>query len=256
MKYTALIVDDEPNARAYLTELVDANASLQLCGTCASGNEALEFCKTLEPDILFLDIQMPGKNGIATAQALMNKKIASVVVFTTAYDQYAIQAFEVEAIGYLLKPFSKEQFSSAVTRAIAMRKTLKKTQFSEQLNQLFEQHHSSTPAVITEFVVVEKGLEIRIGCKQIDYLISSSEYVEIHTQSRKYLKRLTLEQLAKQLPPRFLRVHRSIIINRDHVRKWSYLNNGTYTFQFQNGVTLKSARSYQKAIREVLSKDH
>ncbi|MEQ8241575.1 MAG: response regulator transcription factor [Cyclobacteriaceae bacterium] len=253
MKYTALIVDDEPNAREYLTELVGREVSLEICGTCATGNEAIAFCETLEPDLIFLDIEMPGRSGIETAQVLSNKKLSSIIIFTTAYDQYAIQAFEVAAIGYLLKPFSEEQFSVTVKRAIYMKGIAKKAHFQDRMSHLFERFDQSTPTTIREFILYEKGLEVRVPTEAVEYLIADSEYVEIHTKSRKYLKRLALALLAKQLPSAFVRVHRSIIINHHYVITWSYLNNGTYSFDFQNGTSLKSSRSYKEAVQMMLS---
>jgi DNA-binding LytR/AlgR family response regulator len=253
MKYTALIVDDEPHARAYLVELVSQNKSLELCGTCNTGNEALEFCQTLQPDIIFLDIQMPGKGGIETAKAMMHKNCTSVIIFTTAYDQYAIQAFEVEAIGYLLKPFSTEQFTHTIKRAIALKESTKRVQFDQRMNQVFQRYNQASTNSINEFIIHEKGLEIRVTTDEIIYIISDSEYVSLHVKSRKYLKRLNLKMLARQLPSSFLRIHRSTIINRAHVHKWNYLNNGTYSFDFDNEVTLKSSRSYQQVIQQVLT---
>tara|TARA_R110001592_G_scaffold63230_1_gene193563 strand:+ start:2158 stop:2928 length:771 start_codon:yes stop_codon:yes gene_type:complete len=253
MKYTVLIVDDEPNAREYLKALISENKELELCGTCTTGNEAIEFCKTLQPDFIFLDIQMPGKSGIATAQVLHAKKTPPIIVFTTAYDQYAIQAFEVEAIGYLLKPFSIDQFTNTVKKAIAQKETTKKAQFNDRMNQLFEKYDETSPASITEFIIYEKGLETRLDIEDIEYIVSDSEYVNLHTKSRKYLKRLTLEMLTRQLPPYFIRIHRSIIINSARMTGWSYLNNGTYSFRFSDGEKLKSSRSYQKAIQGALS---
>jgi two-component system LytT family response regulator len=121
------------------------------------------------------------------------------------------------------------------------------------MQRLFDSYERKETSTITAFNIIEKGLEICVQAEAIEYLIADSEYVAIHSRSRKYLKRLTLELLAKQLPQPFIRIHRSIIINRNLLRSWKYLNNGTYSFHFSNDVTLKSSRSYQQAVQAMLS---
>jgi two-component system LytT family response regulator len=252
MKHTVLIVDDEPNARDYLKVLVENDDTVVLCGVCKSGNEVIEFCKTIIPDIIFIDIQMPGNNGIDTAQVLMKLKGPPVIVFVTAFDQYAIQAFEVEAIGYLLKPFSKEQFAQHLARAVSTSTIKQKVAFNERMQSLFEQYAHPSPAILSELLIQEKGLEIRIPVDQIQYILSDSEYVTLYTKTRRYLKRLALKLLEKQLPSSFMRIHRSTIINKRLIVSWKYLNNGTFSFEFENKETQTSSRSYQQIIRKAV----
>ncbi|MFY0606773.1 MAG: response regulator transcription factor [Cyclobacteriaceae bacterium] len=253
MNYTVLIVDDEPNAREYLKHLLSTQSSANLIGECSTGNEAIAFCETLQPDIIFLDIQMPGKNGLETAQRILSKGKASIIIFTTAFDQYAIQAFEVEALGYLLKPFSEDQFKKSLKRAMDICDAQKKSTYRDRIGSLVERIAKPSTHTIDEFIIYERGLETNVSIKEILYINSDSEYVTIHTISKKYLKRLSLKILERQLPKQFLRIHRSSIINMKMVKDWKYLNNGTYQFLFENGNVVTSSRSYGERIKEILS---
>ena len=252
MKYSVLIADDEPHARDYLRQLVEGAEHLDLKGVCESGTAVLKFCKTFTPQIILLDIQMPGLNGVETARQLMAQDSPPVIVFTTAFDQYAIEAFEVAALAYLLKPFSKAQWEQAMLRARAWVDTHQKAQFDLQMQALFERYQGSQSSHLEYFDIKEKGLVHRVLCGDILYIVSDSEYVRLHTARQYWLQRTALELLDQQLSPSFLRIHRSYIINRDKVMNWQYLNNGTYRFEMADGQELKSSRSYQQFIREVL----
>lgn len=253
MNYTALIVDDEPNARDYLEGLIYEEPCIKLVGTCRSGNDALKFCATLQPDIIFLDIQMPGINGIETAKRLINKNLTSVIIFTTAFDQYAIKAFEVEAIGYLLKPFTSGQFKEHLHRAVKWVETKQKAQFKERINQLYEHFARGSSDKIREFYIKDKGLEFAIPVNDILYITSDSEYVKINTvKNKSYLLRGTLSLIAKQLPLNFMQIHRSAIINKEFVKEWKYLKNNTFSFKMRDKKQLTSSRSFQNDITKWL----
>lgn len=253
MKYTLLLADDEPHARAFLSEIIDSDDSLELIGTCVNGSEVVKFCKTLMPDILLLDIQMPGKNGIDTAHEVSKMENPPLIIFTTAYDQYAIEAFEVFAFGYLLKPFSKQQFFSTIEKAKVQCDQKGRSQFADQMEQLYQRFKKGSATTLEEFEVKEKGLIKRIKTEDINYLSADSEYVQIHTNKEKYMYRASLSQLIDQLPDSFLRIHRSYIINKKHLSTWKYLNNSTYRFHLSNGTELVSSRSYQSEIQQHLA---
>ena len=140
MTYTVLVVDDEPHARRFLSSMLKKDSSFQLLGECANGKEAINFCKTQTPDIIFLDIQMPGMTGLEVAFQL--RKINSLIIFSTAYDQYAIQAFEVEALDYLIKPFTDKRFNEVLNRAKDMIELNQRKVFSERVERLFKNFQS------------------------------------------------------------------------------------------------------------------
>lgn len=253
MKYTLLIADDEPNAREYLADLVKDNPDIELIGQCESGNAVLNFCQNLLPDILLLDIQMPGLNGIETARKLLRFNPYPVIVFTTAFDQYAINAFEVEAVGYLLKPFDLERFQKALNQAVKQVEMREKAQFKDRLQKLYSHFKKEKTSGLTEFVIHQKGLVQSIATQDILFIAADSEYVQLHTLKQHWLYRSSLTLLNQQLSAHFLRIHRSYIINLAQVEAWAYLNNGTFRFQFSNGQNLISSRSFKASIQEALS---
>lgn len=250
--YTALVVDDEPHARRFLSELLKKDSSIQLLDECSNGREAVNFCKTQTPDIIFLDIQMPGMTGMDAAFQL--RKSTSLIVFCTAYDQYAIQAFEVEALDYLTKPFTEKRFNEVIRRAKEMIELNQRKVFSERIERLFKSYNQSSSPNLTEITILNKGLEERIPVSQILYIEASSVYVIIHTKRKQYIYRTTLELLDSQLPGEFIRIHRSFIINSSFIVKSKYLNNNTFSFEMSNDKVLKSSRTYKKAIADFLVK--
>ncbi|MEP1096015.1 MAG: LytTR family DNA-binding domain-containing protein [Cyclobacteriaceae bacterium] len=252
--YTVLVVDDEPHARRFLSALLEKNDAFHLLGECANGREAINFCKTQVPDIIFLDIQMPGMTGIEVAYQL--RKTESLVIFSTAYDQYAIQAFEVEALDYLIKPYTDKRFNEVLKRAKEMIDLNQRRAFSQRVERLFQSFNRSSSPSLTEIIILNKGLEERIPVTDILYIESSSVYVIIHTKRKQFIYRTTLELLTTQLPKGFMRIHRSFIINDAFVRRSKYLNNNTFSFEMANDKVLKSSRTYKKAVAEFLGSNN
>jgi two-component system, LytTR family, response regulator len=253
MKYSVLIADDESNARNYLSRVVDEYEQFQLLGAKSNGLEVVKYCQTLMPDVLLLDIEMPGLNGIDTARKIMKMNSKCLIIFTTAYNQYAISAFEIEAIGYLLKPFSKEEFSKVADRSVQILETREKANFNDQIERLWEKMRKPNPIHLSVIEIKNRGFVEKIKVDDIQYIQSSSEYVELVTASEKHLYRISLDQLSEQLPPFFHRIHRSFIINNNYVKRCQYLNNGTFQFQFEKHDSLTSSRSYQEDIQEFRS---
>ncbi len=252
ISYTVLVVDDEPHARRFLSTLLEKDKSMHLLAECSNGREAINFCKTQTPDIIFLDIQMPGMTGMDVAYQL--RKTDSLIIFSTAYDQYAIQAFEVEALDYLIKPFTNKRFEEVLARAKKMIEMNQRNVFSQRVERLYKSYNQSSSPKITEIVILNKGLEDRIPVTDILYIESSSVYVIIHTKRKQYIYRIALETLSSQLPKNFIRIHRSFIINSNFIAKSKYLNNNTFSFQMINEKVLKSSRTYKKMIADFLSK--
>ena len=253
MIYSVLIADDEVNARNYLKRLIESNDQFQFLDALPNGLEVLKYCKTSVPDVLFLDIEMPGLNGIETARKIMKGHPTCLIIFTTAFNQYAISAFEVEAIGYLLKPFSRKDFNRIAEKSILLLETRDKASFNDQIERLWEKMREPNPRYLEVFEIKNRGLVSKIKEDEIHFLQSDSEYIQIHTQSKFHLIRTSIEMLMKQLPPNFKRIHRSIVININQIDKWEYLNNSTYQFNMKNGKPVISSRSYQKEVAAWLS---
>jgi two-component system LytT family response regulator len=252
MTYTVLVVDDEPHARRFLVSLLGKDSAIHVLGECANGREALNFCKNQTPDIIFLDIQMPGLSGLEVAYQL--RKTNSLIIFSTAFDQYAIQAFEVEALDYLIKPFTDKRFNEVLERAKKMIELNQRKVFSDRVERMYQSYSQKTTPTISELVIPNKGLEDRVPVSEIIYFESSSVYVIIHTKQKQFIYRSALELLSKQLPKQFIRIHRSLIINFDLILSSRYLNNNTFSFKMKNEKELISSRSYKKTISEFLSR--
>lgn len=250
MNVSALIVDDEPHARRYLRDLLSKDQEIDLLGECKNGREALTFIKNKKPDIVLLDIQMPGITGIEVAHQI--KSSNSLVIFTTAYDQYALKAFEAEALNYLLKPFDEKRFFEVLHKAKDIIALEQQAGFGEKIMHLYNDYRQSRSPHLTEFISKDKGLERIIKISDVVFLEARSVYVILHTQNDAILYRAALNLLEQQLPSEFLRVHRSFIINVNYIKEFRYLNNNTFAFEMKNEEKVTSSRSYKAAISRKL----
>ncbi|WP_340074136.1 LytTR family DNA-binding domain-containing protein [Leptobacterium sp. I13] len=249
------IVDDEPNARRYLSGLLKQDAEIHLVAQLVNGRAALELLEKDILDIVFLDIHMPGINGIEVAMKIMEKHNV-VIIFSTAYDQYAIKAFESEALDYLLKPFDSKRFFHVLDRAKEQVKLKEQKQFNEKLTSLYKNFQRSQAPHFTTFIIKEKGIERHLDIHEVIYLEANGIYVNLMTTDKKYLYRASLQLLEEQLPEElFIRVHRSIILNRKHIADIKYLNNNTFSFTMENGKTLTSSRSYKNDIQQIITEN-
>lgn len=246
MRLSVLIVDDEPHARRHIKSLLDKDSEVEVVYECKNGREVLKFIKNKEPNIIFLDINMPGLTGVEVAEELKGKN--SLVIFSTAYDQYALKAFELEAFDYLLKPYEDDRFFEVLERA---KSTIEKNQqaaFSEKFAGLYQEYNNSLMPHLTEFIIKEKGFEQKIHVDEVLYVEASSIYAELHLSNSKVLYRTALNLLEQQLPNNFIRIHRSFIINKDYVENIKYLNNSTYMFTMKSEDVIISSRKYKELI--------
>lgn len=251
MNYSILIADDEPHARRYLKSLISKFSDTSEVFECKNGEEVLEFVSHKTIDILFLDINMPGLNGIEVASKLIDTN--SLIIFCTAYDQYALNAFELEAFDYLLKPFENKRFQLVLNRAKSTLEIRKQANFSSKFAELFYEYNQSLSPHLSEFIIKEKGFEKKIAVNDVLYLEASSVYVVINLLEKKYLYRVALNLLEQQLPNYFIRIHRSFIINSKQVVNCKYLNNSTYMLQLKNDETIISSRKYKEVIAKKFS---
>ena len=247
MNIKTIIVDDEPHARRYLSELLSIDEDIYLLDSFKNGREALSYIFENQVDLVFLDIHMPGINGLEVIQQLPEKRIP-FIIFTTAYDQYAINAFEASAFDYILKPFDLDRLNKATEKVKEQLKLRKQASFHQKLKNLYYELEEEQSEKRTAFILKEKGFENKVKVRDILWIEASSVYVELHTRSKRYLYRTSLNALEEELPEHFLRIHRSFIINTQALQKTTYLNNNTYRFSFENGQSITSSRSYKRNI--------
>jgi len=242
-----LIADDERLARQRLEDLLVHEANVEIVGEADNGLMAIAAIRELEPDLVFLDIQMPGKTGLEVVREIGADEMPPVI-FTTAYD-HAVAAFDLAAIDYLIKPFDDERFEKAFRRARKMIELNQVSKLSEELRALLGveggQSGSADKTQYLERIAVEMRGQVRVvPVKQIDYLIASGPYAELFVGDKRYLIRERMQTLEERLDPaRFFRIHRSAIVRLDLIETLIRNPGGDYAVQLKGGVKLKVSRS-------------
>jgi len=254
----ALVVDDEEPARSILRDLLSADPEIELVGECVNGNEAVEKIRTQLPDLVFLDIQMPGLDGFGVLDQLRPQELP-VIIFVTAYDQYAVQAFEVHALDYLLKPFDDERFAEAVTRAKATLHSREVEKVSEKLVGLIQdrraQDSEGRNGSPNRLMIRSSGRVYFVKTEDIDWIEAADYYARIHAGGRSHLLRESLSSLEKKLDSEhFARVHRSAIVNMDRVKEMRPLFKGSYALILEDGTQLKLSRQRRAELEDRLSR--
>src|SRR5262249_34563093 len=210
-----VIVDDEKPARVRLTELLQREDDVDLVGTASDGREAIEVLRTLKPDLLFLDVQMPQLDGFGVLEQIGVEELP-VTILVTAYDKYAIQAFDAHAIDYLLKPFSDQRFDAAVKRARRYLATAEARNRADELTAAAEERRSvdARSGYLERLVLKSNGTISFIDVDEMDWIEAAGVYVYLHAGSRSHLYRSSVTQLLQRLDPRrFVRIHRSAAVN-------------------------------------------
>jgi len=245
MNMKIVIIEDEEPARQLLKEYLAGFPGTEISGEYADGFSGLKGIQEHQPDIVFLDVQMPKLNGFEMLELLDDPP---EIIFTTAYDQYAIKAFELNAVDYLLKPFSEERFREAVNKAMERMKTRKNISYSE-----LKQHVDKTTEILSR-VVVKTRNEIRlIPADQILYIEAQDDYVMIYTPSGKFLKQKTMKYFEDHLGrDEFIRVHRSYLVRTDQISKLEPYEKNSWLLILKNGVKVPVSRSGYGLLREVL----
>ncbi|MCB9184362.1 MAG: response regulator transcription factor [Flavobacteriales bacterium] len=250
-----LIVDDEPAARARLARLLAQDAEVEVVGECRNGHEAVEAVNKHRPDLLFLDVQMPDMNGLE-AVSRMGAERMPFVVFVTAHDQYALKAFDLNAVDYLLKPYDDERFFASLEKAkkhIDMKMNHKLT---GKLMDLMREHMHAKSEYTEVFTIRDKGREHKVNVSDILYLRAEGNYLCLQLKDRHFLYRMTMNAVESELDPvRFLRIHRSYIVNRAHVRNARYSGNNEFIFSMANNERIVSGRSYKEQIAKALQEE-
>jgi two-component system LytT family response regulator len=246
-KVRALVVDDEPPARLRLRELLERKPGVEIAGECASGPEAVAAIGRLQPDLLFLDVQMPAMDGFQVLREIGSAG-APITIFVTAYDRYALDAFEANALDYLLKPFSDERFEHALSRALSYLDVQRRDELACRVLRMLEQGRTSSR------IAVKAGGRIRIlRSEEIDWVEAAGVYVELHAAGKKYLHRISLSEIEEQLSPaRFVRIHRSTLVNLDRVRELAPRTHGEFCVILTDGTELRLSRGYRTRLEEQL----
>lgn len=246
-KVRAVIVDDEELARQMLREFLSAHQEIEIAAECANGFEAVKAVTELKPDLIFLDIQMPKLDGFEVLELIGTDR---AVVFVTAYDEYAIRAFDIHAVDYLLKPFGAERFETALQRA--------RQRLGGKLPVPAELSSSARPpSQPLERIVVRDGTRVFIiPIAKLDYAEAQDDYVALVSEGKKHLKQQTISSLEGILDPsRFLRIHRSYIVNLEKVTKVEPYSKDNYMVVLSNGTQLPVSRSGYARLREVLEQN-
>lgn len=258
-----LVVDDEPLARSGIAELASRDPDLEVVGQCGDGTAAVDAIRRLELDLVLLDIQMPEMDGFQVIKRVGAERMPAVI-FITAYDQFAVRAFEVHALDYLLKPFDDERFTAAIARSKRALKDNEVGELSQRLIGLLETRDagdrgpaaSGPPAsqtYLTRLVVKNAGRVTFVRADEIDWIEAADYYVRLHVARKSHLLRETMSMLEEQLDPaRFFRVHRSAIVNLDRLVEIQPYFHGEHVLVLQDGSKLKLSRSRKEKLEAVL----
>jgi two-component system LytT family response regulator len=234
-KIRALIVDDEPLARSNLTVLLRRDAEVEIVGECGSGMEALKAIRNRKPDLVFLDVQMPECDGFDVLE-LLGGDIPPAIIFVTAYDEYALRAFEAGALDYLLKPFQTARFVQALARA--------KARIGRQ---------SGTSAGMDRLAIKSAGRALFISSAEIDWIEAADYYACLHVGTKTHLLRRSMNELIHDLDETlFCRIHRSAIVNLSRVRELRFGSDGEYQVVLEDNTQLRLSRRYRKQLQSRL----
>jgi len=246
MRLSVLVVDDEPHARRHIKNLISKDEDVEVVHECKNGKEVLNFLKHQVPSIIFLDINMPGISGVEVASQL--KTVNTLIIFSTAYEEYALKAFELEAFDYLLKPFEDHRFYEVLNRTKHEIEIRQQAEFSQKFTTLYQEYNNTLSPHLTEFIIKDKGFENKIHVDEVLYIEASTIYAVLQLKNKRLLYRAALNLLEQQLPSNFIRVHRSFIINQNFVKTNKYLNNNTFMITLANDDVIISSRSYKDNI--------
>jgi two-component system LytT family response regulator len=245
-----LIVEDEPHARHYLRELLSGEPEVAIVGEASSGLEGAELIREVSPDLVFLDIQMPDLSGFDVIAEIGVDKMPAFV-FVTAYSEFAVRAFEVEAADYLCKPFDRDRLAASLERAMR-RLQLRNTEAAEnRLSTL----HDKTHRWLSRIPIKEKNGIIFVPVDGILWIEAADKYVELHTADRTYLARQTVQSLEESLDPKqFVRIHRSTIVRKAAVRGLHPLFHGDYLVRLNSGAELMLSRNFRESFFTQMSR--
>jgi two-component system LytT family response regulator len=246
-----LIVDDEPLARERIKRFLAGERDLELVGECSEGRAAVEAIRTLKPDLVFLDVQIPELDGFGVLDAVGPAEMPAVI-FVTAYDRYALQAFDVNALDYLLKPYNRERFRKAVERARSLLSNGAKGELNERLLSLLENFKTEPARHLERLMIKSSGRVFFLRTAELDWIEAEGNYLRLHVGRESHLLRETMNRLASKLDPdKFLRIHRSTLVNIERIKELQPLFSGDYVVILRDGKQLTLSRSYRDKLLEL-----
>lgn len=249
---TALIVDDEPLAREYICALLKTDDEIEIIGEAGNGREAADFIHANRPELVFLDIQMPEMDGFSLLKTLDAKNLPAII-FTTAFEDYAIRAFEFHALDYLLKPFDAERFEKAVR--FAKERLSSREEREQEATQITEllKDFDEKPRFLERLLIKLNGRIIFLKVSEIDVIRADDKYVQLHAGKNVHLVRQTLGAMSRQLDPnRFVQIHRSVIINIERIRELQTMFSGELVVVMETGAEIPLSRNYKNRLFEVI----
>ncbi len=266
-KIRTLIVDDEPLARQTLRCLLERDPEIEIAAECGDGVAALEALEHLAPELLFLDVQMPEMGGFEVLEEFGVERLPTVV-FVTAYDRYAVRAFEVQALDYLLKPFDDARFARTLLRAKAQVRQREVKSLSQRLIALLETYEhapsgqaepsadpQTAPGRLTRLMIKSAGRICFLNVDEIDWIEAADYYVQLHVGAKAHLLRETMDVLETRLDPdKFQRIHRSAIVNLDRIKELQPTASGDYRVILRDGAVLKLSRYRRAKIEAALTR--
>jgi two-component system LytT family response regulator len=247
------IADDEPLARERLRAMLEGRDGYRIVAECNDGVQTAEALSRRDIDLLFLDVQMPGLDGFQILEAADAAPLP-MIVFVTAFNDYALRAFDVSALDYLLKPFDRDRFEKTLARVEERLATRQASGISEEIRELLRGlSTTAAPGHVSRFPVRANGEIYFVRVEDVDWIDAEGNYVALHAAGRRHLVRDTIKSLETRLDPaKFVRVHRSAIINVDRLRKLQPYFHGEYVITLQDGTTLTSSRTYSEKLRALL----
>ena len=268
---STIVVDDEPLARKGLMVRLMEHHDINIVANCANGREAIEAVKKLKPDLMFIDIKMPGLNGFEVVSELITQvDKMPLVIFVTAFEEYALKAFEIHAQDYLLKPADEKRISSALDRV--RRKISNKTINEQKMklvklvsdvtgnnsSDILQALESNRPVNLNKYsdvlAIKDAGEVSRVPTKDILWIDAAGDYMCVHTHTETHILRKTMKQLEESLDPRiFIRSHRSTIVNKNYISKFCSQMNGEYYLVMTNEKELKVSRSYKDKVKQTIN---
>lgn len=259
VELTAVVADDEALARRRILDLLRGREEVRVVGECSTGTATLNTVRVARPDVLFLDVQMPGLDGFDVL-ARLDPEERPIVVFSTAYDEHALAAFEVNAVDYLLKPYADDRFEESLDRVVEAFRSRRAGAFQDRLRDLLEQvsPHSAPAgeagarrAFLERFAVPDGEGFVVVEAESVDRIDAEGDYVCLHAGGDTYLLRGTMKSLERRLDPAaFVRVHRSTIVRLERVRQLCSDSHGDYEVVLDGGARIPVGRRYRDAVLE------
>lgn len=252
-KIRTVIVDDEELARDRIQTLLELQPDVEIVGVCTDGPSAVEMIDRVQPDLVFLDVQMPGMDGFEVVENLERTKMPAVV-FVTAHDAHALRAFEIHALDFLLKPFDQTRFEKALERARGqLSQTKGTTVLDSRLVTLLEELHEERK-YSERLIVKSSGRVFFVRTEEIDWVEASGNYVKIHTKSDAHLLRESMKNMEAKLDPKtFVRIHRSAIVNIDHIKELEPWFHGEYIVIMRDGTRLTASRVFSDRLSALIA---